>query len=187
MPANHAYVHTVIVGGTGMLLAASLALAERSRRMTSVARTRRSLTMLDAAVRDVGCEHHVLPLHWGDAERFVLEIERHVAATEPPDLVLAWIHDDDLAIRLAERLASPGRRFAFVHVVGSATGSAIAAADAARAKLRAHADVVSYRQVVLGAHRSERGVRWLTHAEISGGVLEAIERSQPRFVVGTTG
>jgi hypothetical protein len=42
--------HTLVIGGTGMLRQASIQLAGRSQRLTSVARTRRSLAALDAAL-----------------------------------------------------------------------------------------------------------------------------------------
>lgn len=184
MPVNRGYAHTVVVGGTGMLLAASTALAARSRRLTSVARTLRSLARLDAAVRGAACAHHVLALDWNAADRFLQAIERHLEATEPPDLVLAWIHDDDLTIRLACRLAAAGRPPLFVHVVGSATSRLIDVADAARERLVASGAAVAYRQVVLGARPSGGTMRWLTHEEISRGVVDAIDSEQERFVVG---
>ena len=179
--------HTLIVGGTGMLAGASVALAARTEHVTSVARTRRSLAALDAVIADsgCGCVHHTLSLDWHAPERFLGEIERHVTATALPDLVVAWIHDDELALRLPETLATPDRPPTFVHVVGSASGSARAVAAAARHRLERRQTAVRYRQVILGANRSGGGVRWLTHHEISAGVLEAMERGQARFVVGT--
>lgn len=44
--------------------------------------------------------------------------------------------------------------------------------------------MVRYREVVLGSVREGGAKRWLEHGEISGGVLEAIERDRLRFVVG---
>ncbi len=123
MTAPRRYDHTLIVGGTGMLAGASVALAGASRRLTSVARTRRSLAALDADVGDRGCVHHALALDWNEPERFLDAIDRHLAATEPPDLVVAWIHDDALAVRLARQLALQQRPLEFVHVLGSARSS----------------------------------------------------------------
>ena len=167
-----------------MLAGASVALAARSEAMTSVARTRRSLAALDAAIADTVRVHHVLTLDWHEPDRFVGEIERHVATTKPPDLIVAWIHDDGRALRLAEALATPERPPTFVHVVGSASGDVGAVADGVRAGMGAPEIAVRYRQVVLGAHRTAGGMRWLTHDEISTGVLEAIEQGRDRFVVG---
>ncbi|EJY55896.1 hypothetical protein URH17368_1284 [Alicyclobacillus hesperidum URH17-3-68] len=42
-----------------------------------------------------------------------------------------------------------------------------------------------YRQVVLGFVAEETGSRWLTHAEITGGLVEAIRSDCERLVVGT--
>lgn len=167
-----------------MLVGASIALAARSETMTSVARTRRSLSALDAEMADTVRVHQLLALDWHAPERFVRAIERHVAATKPPDLVVAWIHEDGLAIRLAEALATPERPPTFVHVVGSASEDVRSDADVARAGLDAPETALRYRQVVLGAHRTAGGMRWLTNDEISTGVLEAIEQGRDRFVVG---
>lgn len=125
------YGHTLIVGGTGMLAGASVALAGRSARLSSVARTPRSLETLDAAVRGSGCVHHLLAVDWSDPDAFLAAILGHVDATEPPDLVVAWIHDDALGVRLARAVARPARPPDVVQVIGSARGDVLAAADAA--------------------------------------------------------
>lgn len=181
---HRTYAHTLVVGGTGMLAAASKTLALRSHRLTSVARTLRSLATLDAALADAGCVHHACPLDWTEPERFLCGIERHVAATEPPDLVVAWIHDDELAIRLAERLATARRPPVFVHVVGSSSGDPTVVADAVRGRLSKGPYAAHYRQAILGVRRTGRTVRWLTHEEISSGVVEAIDRAAPTFLIG---
>ncbi|NLG69565.1 MAG: hypothetical protein GX496_08420 [Firmicutes bacterium] len=42
-----------------------------------------------------------------------------------------------------------------------------------------------YREVILGFVVEPSGSRWLTHDGISPGVLEAIDRDAPRWIVGT--
>lgn len=176
--------HTLVVGGTGMLRAASVQLAAHSRRLTSVARTQRSLSSLDAELVNTGCIHHMLSLDWNLPDRFLLEIERHIAATEPPELTVAWIHDDLLALRLADALARTGRLMRFFHVIGSASRNPKEVADLLLQGLKLPENA-GYHQVILGAHKSGDQVRWLTHQEISAGVLEAIEAGRRQFVVGS--
>jgi hypothetical protein len=177
-------MHTLIIGGTGMLRQASIALAARSQRLTSVARTQRSLAALDAVLPAGSGQHDVLPLDWSAPDNFLDEIERHLAQTGPPDLVLAWIHQDHLALRLADRLSRSGHPLHFYHVIGSSgpDPSQIAQALLARIEEIHH---LHYHQVILGAVKTNWGTRWLTNQEISAGVLEAIEQQQPQFVVGT--
>jgi hypothetical protein len=175
----------MVVGGTGMLRAASVELAARSKRLTSVARTQRSLSDLNAALVDTACEHHMLSLDWDEADHFLAEIKRHLAETEPPELVVAWLHDDELALRLAIELARIGSPIAFVHVIGSTGRDPKAVADTILLRGDLRDTAIRYHQVVLGAHRSTLGKRWLTHEEISAGVLEAIEEPRPRLIVGS--
>jgi NAD(P)-dependent dehydrogenase (short-subunit alcohol dehydrogenase family) len=177
-------MHTLIIGGTGMLRQASIALAARSQRLTSVARTQRSLAALDAVVPAGSGQHDMLPLDWSAPDNFLDEIERHLAQTGPPDLVLAWIHQDYLALRLASRLSQNGHPLRFYHVIGSSgpDPSEIAQALLARIEEIPH---LHYHQVILGAVKTNWGTRWLTNQEISAGVLEAIEKQQSQFVVGT--
>jgi hypothetical protein len=176
--------HTLIIGGTGMLRQASIHLASRSQRLTSVARTRRSLAALDAALPAGSGRHDMLALDWSAPDNFLDEIERHLTQTGPPDLVLAWIHQDHLALRLADRLSQSGHPLRFYHVIGSSgpNPSEIAHGLLARIEQAPH---LYYHQVILGAVKTGWGTRWLTNEEISAGVLAAIETEQTQFVVGT--
>lgn len=183
MNPPHRFVHTLVVGGTGMLRAASVVLATRSKRLTSVARTQRSLSSLNAELAGTDCIHHMLALDWNAPDHFLAQIQRHVEATEPPELVVAWIHDDHLALRLAVSLAGMGHFLQFFHVIGSAGTNPKHIADALLQGLGLHPNL-RYHQVVLGAHRSGGQMRWLTHQEISAGVLQAIEAGQAQWIVG---
>lgn len=43
---------------------------------------------------------------------------------------------------------------------------------------------VEYREAILGFVREGHSSRWLTHSEISAGVLAAVDSARPRTVVG---
>ncbi len=98
MNGSRRYSHTLIVGGTGMLRSVSVEFATRSKRLTSIARTWRSLLSLDAVLVGSGCIHHMLALDWNVPDHFLAEIERHIASTEPPELIVAWMHSDHLML-----------------------------------------------------------------------------------------
>ena len=70
--------HILIIGGTGMLKAASIALADRINVLTSVARTERSLNALDQALARPGVVHHLLPLDWTEPTTFLDFLVRHL-------------------------------------------------------------------------------------------------------------
>ena len=84
--------------------------------------------------------------------------------------------------RFAEAVAPGGR---FVQVLGSAAGDP-ARADrlAAMAKAARGLDC-AYQAVVLGFVIEGGGSRWLTNAEISAGVISAVESGVPFSAVGT--
>ena len=164
-----------------MLRAASVKLASRSRTMTSVARTERSLAAVNALLSAASAVHHMLALDWNRPEEFLHSLRQHLVRTERPDLVIAWIHDDELAIRVAGLVATqPACRF--FHVVGSARSDPSLIAATLRQRLPSN---FTYHQVILGSVRAGRDTRWLTNDEISAGLLDAIACAEPEYVVGT--
>ena len=175
------HAHTIIIGGTGMLRAAAVKLAVQSRCLTSIARTHRSLVALDDMLPRSHGTHHMLKLDWSDPDPFLDGIEQHVEKTEPPDLVLAWIHEEQLALRLASRLGT--YHLQFFHVIGSARADPAAVAAKALSEIQVPSNV-TYHQIILGAHGAGFNARWLTDQEISDGTLEAIQAKLPQFIVG---
>jgi len=96
------------------------------------------------------------------------QLDRATESRGPIELGVCWIHTDaPQAPRLVANALAPGGRL--VQVFGT--------------RVWPLEDVplhVAYRQVLLGA----RDGRWLTHEEISAGVLEAIDADRPTWVVG---
>jgi hypothetical protein len=171
----------LIIGATGMLQAASVDLASRSRTITSVARTQRSLAKLRSLLSNSSATYHMLALDWTKPEQFLQLLLEHLAKTEQPDLIVAWIHDDELAIRFAGGLPKADSTCDFFHVVGSATADPSLLAAAFRERLSPNS---AYHQVILGYVAVAGAARWLTNKEISAGVLDAIARAEPVHIVG---
>jgi molybdopterin-guanine dinucleotide biosynthesis protein A len=150
--------HALVVGGTGMLAPAARALTKRGHVVTCIARRG----------RDLGSG---LVLERADYREGVQLREALARATQsrgPIELGVCWIHTDapDAPRIVADALA-PGARL--VQVFGT--------------RVWPLADVplhVAYRQVLLGS----AGGRWLTHEEISEGVLDAVDADRPVSVVG---
>lgn len=178
------YGHALVIGGTGMLAGASRALAERCDVLTSVARTERSLRALDETIAASGCIHHTLALDWSSPDVFLTALAGHLDQVGAPSLVVAWLHQDRLGPEIARCVGAAGGPLEFVQVRGSA-----AANPATEGERVADSDLippnVTYRQVILGFRMEDAGSRWLTHREISDGVLAAIDGPQPTQVVGT--
>src|SRR5690606_10565489 len=99
-------------------------------------------------------------------------------------LVVAWIHDDeDRVIRqTAESIRhAGGADFAWdlYHVLGSSSNL-----DEILRKTPAPPEC-AYHQVQLGFVIEGNRSRWLTHEEISSGVIECVRNGRRRHVVGT--
>ena len=166
-----------------MLRRASLELASRSVALTSVARTTRSLAAVDKLLSASGATHYMLALDWTQPGEFLRLIHQHLSQTRKPDLVVAWLHDEELAIRFAVDLDASEPLCRFFHVVGSATADPYLLA--AKSRDRLSRSKVAYHQVILGYVAEGGTARWLTNDEISAGAIDAIARSEPEHVVGT--
>lgn len=175
--------HVLVVGGTGMLAAATQDLARRCEVLTAVASTERSLHALGEATAGSGCEVHLLPLGWSEHAGFLEGVSEHVARVGAPSLVLAWLHEDDLGPALAEAVAGDREGCVFFQVRGSraAAPSADPGALARDGRIPAH---VRYHQVILGFKVEGDHARWLTHDEIARGTLEAVGDPRPLRVIG---
>ena len=150
--------HAVVVGGTGMLASATRVLATRGHAVTSVARR----------AADLGPGVEPVALDYRDSHRLADALARARESRGPIELAVCWIHTDARdAPRLVAEALAPGARLVQVF------GTSVRQLDC----VPLH---VAYRQVLLGAREG----RWLTHNEISAGVLSAIDRDHPVAVVG---
>ena len=160
--------HALVVGGTGMLARLTRALAERGHRVTSLSRRgtlpvdgSSSNSLLQTRVSTVALDYRV-------SAALTEALACAVAERGPLELAVCWVHTDgpEVPALVAEALA-PGARL--LQVFGTRHWPL--------ADVPLH---VAYRQVLLGSV----GGRWLTHDEISTGVLEAIDADHPLRVVG---
>lgn len=175
--------HTWIIGGTGMLAGAVPALSARAADLTLVARTRRSLDRLagdvEAGETEAGKRRvHLLPVDWDDRAEFLAALHQHAERHGAPTAVVAWLHDLDLGPEIARTVCTPGSDTRFLQVCGSRT----------RRESLTSVSVppgVDYRWVILGSISVGGSFRWLTHAEIVAGVLDAWTSEEAVSVVGT--
>ena len=163
--------HILVVGGTGMLSGLVKALAEDGGRLSLLSRHASSMAGEDG----FDCDYH-------DPEAFVAALATAVRRSGPIDLAIAWFHTLKIA---APRLLAEQVNGRLFQVLGSATAdpghpdrlgrAASVAADLPDCRLR---------QVALGFKVVEGGARWLTNAEISQGVLEAVSADRAVTIIG---
>ncbi len=150
--------HAVVVGATGMLAGATRSLAGRGHVVTSIARR----------PAELGPGVVSAPLDYRDRESLEACLAEATRERGPIELALCWIHTEaPEAPGVVAAALAPGARL--VQVFGTRVWP-----------LEAVPVHVAYRQVLLGSTSG----RWLTHDEISSGVLAAVDRDGPIAVVG---
>lgn len=99
---------------------------------------------------------------------------------------MVWIHGTAPAapLAVARLVGEPDRPGRYFHVLGSASADPSRPDPERLAAFQALRNI-RYREIILG-FVIEGGVsRWLSHAEISAGVLAAVDADQPRTIIGT--
>lgn len=178
--------HALVVGGTGMLAGASLALAGQGYQVSVVARrVGRIRQLARAAGVPAGCLNP-LALDYHDVKALSAGLCQAAASAGPFVLVVSWIHGSAVEAPLAVARAVSGGSVPcrFFDVLGSSAmdPSRLGADRGARFRVLPN---LAYHEVILGFVREPSGSRWLTHDEICAGVLTAIDQDAWRFVVGT--
>ena len=172
------FSHSLVVGGTGMLTAATRHVATQSETLTLVARRPKRLDALDVdAVERVAADYHATSTL---IEHLEHSAKRHGAF----DFGLTWIHSsaDQTLLRVADMLAEQANQTRLIDVQSS--GVARPGRESERHRYLADCDGLCYQRVVLGFVLEDGASRWLTHDEISAGVLDAIESGEDDHTVG---
>lgn len=179
--------HALVVGGTGMLRRASLYLAERGDAVSVIARSRERLASLVEAAATLPGSVNPLALDYRESERLVEELRGAVAAYGPVGLAVCWIHHEVApgAFRvIVDTVGAGSPSVRLFHVRGSAVANPASGGPKPPEWMNEYPQV-KYRQVILGFVIEGGRSRWLTHEEISGGVIAAIHDDAERFIVGT--
>ena len=175
--------HTLIIGGTGMLKDASIALASSTTILTSVARTTRSLKALDSSLTAFDGTHHLVQLNWGERRHFLDTLSAHINEVGIPSLVVAWLHDDSLGPEVARLCSSPNTHCHFFQVCGSSAADPSTNTNQFAPRFDTLPGI-TFHQIILGFMKTPSGSRWLRNSEISEGVLRATREAAPLSVVG---
>lgn len=168
-------MHALVVGGTGMLAGVTRWLAEQGHTVSVISR---GMTPGLNGGFTLG-RIHPIEADYRESETLRQRINETIAKYGPIELAVFWIHSDApeafrvISHEISKHAETPWHLF---HVRGNA------------AHLHPESPQVpsncSCRQVILGFVAGANGSRWLTHNEISGGVIEAIRSDRERFVVG---
>lgn len=155
----------LVLGGTGMLSGVAAALLDDGWHVVLPSRRRPA----SPATNGSGRRARWVKADWTSPAALV-DVSRD-ALGEPADLLVAWVHREVRAsvLRSVSPLLAPGAPVVEVH--GSASANPVGGCP--DPILDGHPT----QQVVLGYVRHAGRTRWLTHQEISAGVLDAVRRA----------
>ena len=170
MDGSDTPINVLCIGTTGMLAGMTSELVSSGHRVYAIARTDQSLERCALGIpedhrdRFVGCR-----CNYADPESWARVLDE---IPDPIDQVVCWIHRSAPYAfdQVLERFPDSD-----ILRVGSSSTSRVEAASQ------------NYRTVILGALRDGASVRWLTHEEISAGVMDAIWSRERVSVVGLIG
>ncbi|SIS62765.1 Rossmann-fold NAD(P)-binding domain-containing protein [Salimicrobium flavidum] len=169
--------NVLIFGGTGMLAEATEWIATHSTTAVIYGRDTRKLERLANT-------HGVVPetLDYNNINEVKEQVTHAYEKYGSIDMVVAWIHSTSphaiSEIKDTIRKLQPDHQWTLIVVKGSSKVSDITGRE------QQGPDNCSVKEVRLGFILSESGWRWLTHEEISGGVIQAITGNDEEITVG---
>lgn len=168
--------HALVIGGTGMLAKATLWLSRNGYHVAVIGRSEQKMQpLLD---QNPGQLTPVF-VDYTNTKEFAAELVRLQHQYGPFQLIVAWIHaSGDEVIPCLTGLIPASTPCKLVHIIGSSSNLN----HVSNHDIPSH---ISYHQVQLG-FKTEKGMsRWLTHEEISTGVINALQGNKSYQVIGT--
>ena len=172
--------NALVVGGTGMLSNVSLWLADKGYHVSVIARNSEKMNLL----LEKGLAHYRITPMLVDY-RNDKELRTHINSFQQKygkiNLVVAWIHSiaENALNIIIEEVDAGNHHWSLFHILGST-------ADLNEIKQRNVSSGYQYHQVQLGFINQNGLSRWLTHEEISNGVINSILKDKPLSIIGTT-
>jgi hypothetical protein len=162
------YKHSLIIGGTGMLAAATLEVCRQSETTTILSRNAKAFVTENKLP-----PHFALSIDYTDTGKLVPALKDHISKYGPFDLAVLWMHStgEESLVQLLDILEE--NKCAIVHILGSASGDPRQQSNRITQKLGSSQKII-YRRTILGHQETKHGQRWLNHDEISQGVLDTL-------------
>ncbi|WP_172369500.1 short-chain dehydrogenase [Sporosarcina jiandibaonis] len=164
--------HALVIGGTGMLANVCVALAQKGYIVSIIGRTRLKFQRIisDSPVDSI----FPIIVDYNSSE-LIDEVENVIEEKGAFDLIVSWTPNYNSLERICEMNRGIDN-FRLFHVKGSRRYF--------RDETIQIPDNCNYREVFLGFIMENEHSRWLTHGEISDGVINQIETDQPTGIIG---
>ncbi|WDL94117.1 short-chain dehydrogenase [Bacillus sp. HNR-4] len=170
-------MHALVIGGTGMLKRVSIWLCEQEFQVSIIGRDE---VKLENVKRESAIPENItyLPLDYHNDDDVKVAIKSAIEQNGPITLVVAWIHSSakDALSLICRELDLSSETYEVFHILGS-KASRIASQKIGGTRC-------SYHRIILGFILEDTYARWLTHEEISDGVIKGIESKCNEWIVG---
>lgn len=169
--------HALVVGGSGMLAKASLWLADQQYLVSVIGRNVQKLNRLTQVSKNV----NPISVDYNNKNQLASELQNCVKTYGAYEIVVAWIHHHEkqiIDIIRSENRIDSHAEWRLFHVLGSGSNP-----DEMKREIGDIGNCV-YHQVQLGYVMENNRSRWLTHDEISDGVINAIRTNAKQYFVG---
>ncbi len=164
--------HALVIGGTGMLANVCIGLARRGYIVSVIGRTRSKYQRIISESPVDSIFPIIVDYNSNEA---IKKVEKVIEEKGSFDLIVSWTPNYSALEQICK--ANHGiENFRLFHVKGSRRYFK-------DEKLQIP-DNCHYRKVFLGFILENERSRWLTHEEISGGVIIQIESDQPTGIIG---
>lgn len=174
-------MHILVVGGSGMLKEACLTLAQNGHIVSVIGRSMNKLEELKHIEPSIHI-FNLISLDYTDSELLKSKLAQTIKEWGPIECAICWIHSTapQAPYIVAEHLKKDSP---FFHLFGSAFADPSKDPQAVIQSFSIYP--IQYHPIVLGFILEENTSRWLTHKEISQGVLKAFNAPQAINIIGT--
>lgn len=171
--------HVIIFGGTGMLAGATKWLMENADCISITGRDERKFNELKTSSNDN--DHRFVTLDYSNNEDLKKFLNESIQENGPIDMVVSWIHStasDAIPIIFEEIYRKQKDQWRFIHIKGSSHDL-----SSIENEFMVPENCI-YRQILLGFKVENDISRWLSHDEISNGVIAAIQHDDKKSIIG---
>lgn len=177
--------HALVIGGTGMLKNVSLSLLMDYETVTVVARSEEGFELLKNEAGKLAVKLNPLKIDYTDYLGFTNALLKALKDFGDFSLCLCWIHSSaPAASMIAAKVVNQSPKCDFYEILGSGSRDTT---DEKKTREDTYKlfENLNYHSIILGYIRNDDNTsRWLTHDEISSGVLDAIKKSAENSVIG---
>jgi len=171
--------HVLVIGGTGMLRDTTLWLLEKGYHVSVIGRTSMKHQQLQKQTLHKE-KLHSIKLDYYNTPLLLQEIKKVIQQYGPISIVVCWIRSDAISsLKVICNIIqqTTDKQWKLYHIQSSTKFF--------KKETILVPDNCLYRSIFLGFILENNQSRWLTHDEISNGVIECIKNDPPESIVGT--